>query len=580
MCHADRNDHPEAFRLFSDALKLAKNTKNAKETAKINLELGLVFIYFGEAQVALKLFEEAETLFKKLNDDQSFARARYLSAICHKRLGDFELSTSILEEVKGLYETLKDTSGLARAHNAIGVNYKNLRKTGLAIDNYEKSIELFRIINDDVNLAKAYNNLANIYQIEKKWDKSIEMFEKSLDIKQSLKDTLGIAITYMNISVIYKRNGSLPRALEYANKSIATWETVKANPNKSRVGIGIYNLMSDLNEQMGNFQTALKYSNKEKELIRKSRVNDEATLIDLFEKKQDVKFYTISDSLLKSQKELQSKFDEAQTKNEVLTKEKSYVFNSAMVIVIILLIGLVVVIYGRFLSAKRMKDELETINSELYETRISKAEKEVLLQEIHHRVKNNMQIISSLIRLQSNQTEVLNAKELFNETQNRINSMALVHEQLYRTKDFEKLELNGYLTELVNHLITSYQIDIPIEQKIDLSLNKASIDYIIPIGLIVNEVISNSLKHAFHGLESGLVCMKFHENENGGYTLELSDNGRGDVENADDSGTATATLGMELIESLVTQIDGVMTLDKTNGYHYTIKIPQIIKPLS
>lgn len=582
ICEFNEGHYTESFRLLTDALKMAQAEKNELEVGKSSLELGRVFIQFDEWQVANKMFKQAEEIFKSKNLESEYNTASYFQAVSYKRMGDFEASNEILQSVLDRYETLGDSAGMAKAYNAIGLNYKNLWQKnkvltdfGRAVDNFNLAISLFKSTEDAGSLSKAYNNLANIYQHGKDWEQALLNHQNSLSIKQSLKDTLGMAVSYTNIAVIYKEKNDLKKAFEYANQSLDLINEIGEEANNSK--IGIYHFLTNLYEKAGQHKVALEYAKKESELRNNERVTREALLIELFERKQDVKFYTISDSLLKNQKILQSKFAAAKDKNEELTKENDYVFTVSMILVILLLMGLVIVVYWRFLSAKRMQKELKAINNELYETRISKAEKEVLLQEIHHRVKNNMQIISSLIRLQSNQTDVESARALFSETQNRINSMALVHEQLYQTKDFEKLELNGYLTELISHLISSYRGDIPITKKVEISLNKASIDYIIPIGLIVNEIISNSLKHAFNGRESGEVVVSFDHRDNGKYTLELSDNGVGE---SGASSSNESSLGMELIDSLVTQIDGVMKLDKSVGYHYTIEIPQIIKPLN
>jgi two-component sensor histidine kinase len=570
MCHSNNGDFTAAFKLFFDALKLSQKKKSDIETAKNNMELGLVFLHFGEPRIAIKMFQEAEELFRTLDKDKLANQTRYYRAISHKRLGEFEESNTILEEVKTYHETQGDSIDMAKTYNAIGVNYKNLKQVDLAVKCFKKAIALYEQLNRPRQMAKAHNNLANAYQIGESWDLAVLSHENSIKLKESLNDTLGIAISYINLSVIYKRTNMVDSAFLYGNKSIEMLEQVGERANKQKMGI--YGLMSELHEQQGDHEKALEYAKQEKELRMMARRDQEATLIDLFTKKQDVKFYTISDSLLKNLEVLQGKIDATESENQALTEEKSSVINFAFIAVISLLLIIVVVVYWRFLSAKRMQKELGAINEELYATRISKDEKEVLLQEIHHRVKNNMQIISSLIRLQSNQSEDQSLHGLFTETQNRINSMALVHEFLYKTKNFEKLELKGYLTELVNHLFRSYEMDTDISKTMDISSNHASIDSIIPIGLIVNEAISNSLKHGFHGRDEGAVTILFYEKEGQGFVLEISDDGNGGVEEKEGK---PSSLGMELIDSLVSQLDGVMTLDKTNGYHYTIQIPKI-----
>ncbi|MCH2224032.1 MAG: tetratricopeptide repeat protein [Crocinitomicaceae bacterium] len=564
------NHYTKAFKLFSDALKLAESKDDSLEVAKNKMELGLVFLHFDDLQIANKVLKEAEKIFKNRSMDEEYARSAYLRAILHKRMGKFEESTRILRRIELVYKRIKDTSGLANTYNAIGVNYKNLKKVGRAIKFFHTSIELFLMVDKPLRLAKAYNNLANTYEIDKSWEKSILNYERSLEIKRRLNDTLGIAISYINMSVIYKRKNEVMRSLEYGNRSIALLDRIgeRGERNKSKV----YHLMSELHEEMGDQMLALKYARLEHELWMKARVKQETTLIELFEKKHDVRFYTISDSLLKSQEILQDKIIAVESEKKKLVKQKSDVLNTSMLVVVMLLGVLVLVIYGRYLVIRRIKNQLEVTNKELYATRISKEEKEVLLQEIHHRVKNNMQIISSLIRLQSNQSDDALMKELFDETQNRINSMALVHEQLYQTKDFEKLELNGYIAQLVGYLVDTYKTEVQITQKIDVSLHKASIDSLIPIGLIVNEIVSNSLKHAFKGVKSGIVSLFFHESKDQeAFILEVSDDGNG----GEAKSVKPSSLGLELIDSLVCQLDGDYELSTENGYSYIIRIPKI-----
>lgn len=570
-----QQNYTEAFKLYFDGLKLAERLKNEPEIALSKMELGLVFIHFEEPQLAIKLFDEAEAIFRKLDNKSLINRCCYLRAVSYKRLGEFEKSNAILRKTLASYRSLRDSVGIAEANNAIGLNYKNMKQAKKAIPYFEESIVLFGRFNKKADQAKAYNNLANIYQMLEQWDAAIEQHNNSLKIKGELKDTLGIAVSYINLSVIYKKTNRFDLAISFGLRSINLLEILGPTANQSL--ITIYGLMSELFEKTGNQTKALEFSRLENKLNQQLRIEEEAMLIDLFEKKQDVKFYTISDSLLKTQKELETKFQAAKTENESLSRQKSYVILFSLIIVVLLLLGIAIMNYWRYKSTKIIKDELEVTNQELYETRIGEEEKEVLLQEIHHRVKNNMQIISSLIRLQSNQVEDEKTQNLFKETQHRINSMALVHEQLYHTKDFEKLELSGYLSALTEHLVSSYRGNKNIEYHVDVNFGKASINAIIPIGLIVNEIISNSLKHAFADRETGCIKVRFNRMENSTeFLLEISDNGvgvNGEMESKSDE--PSDTLGLELIHSLTEQLDGTLRLDTSQGYHYFISIPKI-----
>ncbi|MFB3763975.1 MAG: PAS domain S-box protein [Methanotrichaceae archaeon] len=190
-------------------------------------------------------------------------------------------------------------------------------------------------------------------------------------------------------------------------------------------------------------------------------------------------------------------------------------------------------------------------------------EKEILLKEIHHRVKNNLQIISALLNLQSSNLTDENIIKIFRDSQNRIKSMALIHENLYRSKDLGKVDFNEYIKQLVFNLSQSYG---DISRKIDFKVNSENvylnINTAIPCGMIINELVSNSLKYAFPDWRVGEICIDLSSYD-GGYKLVISDNGigiKGDL-NIKES----KTLGFRLIDTLVRQIDGKMSLDTTIG---------------
>lgn len=195
--------------------------------------------------------------------------------------------------------------------------------------------------------------------------------------------------------------------------------------------------------------------------------------------------------------------------------------------------------------------------------------KEVLLKEIHHRVKNNMQIISSLLNLQSRYVTDKKYEEMFKESQNRIKSMALIHEKLYKAEDSETINLREYITDLVYGLVRSYRgqdITVTVEVE-DLSL---SIDAAIPCGLIINELVTNALKYAFPG-KKGEVRVALCA-DNGSITLVVADNGIGISDSIDYRNTET--LGLRLVTILAEhQLGGEILLIKKEGTEFCITFP-------
>jgi PAS domain S-box-containing protein len=197
-------------------------------------------------------------------------------------------------------------------------------------------------------------------------------------------------------------------------------------------------------------------------------------------------------------------------------------------------------------------------------------EKEILLKEIHHRVKNNMQIISSLLNLQAEYVVDNQAKDLFIESRNRIASMALVHEELYRSKDMSRVELRDYVEKLLPRLLYSYGGEREIQQAIEVDEARVTIRQAIPLGLIINELVTNSLKHAFMNREHGVIGVSIRQSD-GRAHVRVHDDGVGlpptlDIEK-------TQTLGMQLVTGLISQLYGELRVEREGGTAFCIDFP-------
>jgi PAS domain S-box-containing protein len=195
-------------------------------------------------------------------------------------------------------------------------------------------------------------------------------------------------------------------------------------------------------------------------------------------------------------------------------------------------------------------------------------EKEVLLKEIHHRVKNNLQIISSLLNLQSAYIKDKDSIEIFKESQNRVRSMALIHEKLYQSKDMSQIDFSGYVSELVSNLFSSYSLNstlITLHQ--DISNIMLGIDLAINLGLIINELVSNAFKHAFTKGRKGNLYISMKKNDKR-YELIIEDDGTGFSKEIDFR--KTESLGLQLIVTLVDQIGGEITLSSDKGTKFVI----------
>lgn len=198
------------------------------------------------------------------------------------------------------------------------------------------------------------------------------------------------------------------------------------------------------------------------------------------------------------------------------------------------------------------------------------AEKEVLLKEVHHRVKNNLQIVSSLLQLQSQTLKDPEAIKVLRESQNRIESISLIHKNLYTSANIGQIDVADYISNLAASLLISYQIcsdRITLETDID-SVN-LNVDQAIACGLVINELISNALKHAFPNQQVGTISIALR-NINNSIEMTIQDNGIGLPDNLD--WTNTDSLGLSLVYDLVTeQLEGNITLERNHGTGFKIK---------
>jgi len=220
----------------------------------------------------------------------------------------------------------------------------------------------------------------------------------------------------------------------------------------------------------------------------------------------------------------------------------------------------------QLLEMRLKLEELVAIRTE--EITRQKNDKEVLLKEIHHRVKNNLQVITSLLSIQSHYIDDEDALNVFKKSQDRIKSMSLIHEKMYQSSDLTHINITEYINLLTSNLINSYSIDKHISLDLKVTVDKLSIDTLIPMGLIINELITNSIKHAFEGKNAGKISVFLGTTEDRRYKLIISDNGLGIQSGA--SIDKPSTMGMELIRILVGQIDGTIERRPQKGTSFLI----------
>ena len=196
-------------------------------------------------------------------------------------------------------------------------------------------------------------------------------------------------------------------------------------------------------------------------------------------------------------------------------------------------------------------------------------QKEVLLREVYHRVKNNMQVISSILKLQARYIKDEEVLQMFKDSQNRVKSMSLIHEKLYQSNDLASINIADYIRSLVSLLLSSFKVDVN-RIKININLKNIFLDIAtaIPLGLIISEIVSNSLKYAFPDERTGEISFSIQKKQEDTYLLIISDNGVGIPPEIDFK--TSESLGLHLINALISQLHGNVELNRTKGTLFAI----------
>ena len=243
-------------------------------------------------------------------------------------------------------------------------------------------------------------------------------------------------------------------------------------------------------------------------------------------------------------------------------------------ILLMSLLGLGVLSLVGFLYSKNRTNKI--LNQQKDQIQKSLDEKEILLREIHHRVKNNLQVISSLLKLQSRTVDDAAALSALQEGQNRVKSMALIHQNLYQEDNLTGVDVKDYFEKLTRHLFDSYKVS---KDNIDLQLDicdiRLDVDTVIPLGLILNELISNALKYAFDQTEKGILSIRLVESTDQ-LILQVEDNGKGLQEVRQNVEDATS-FGYSMIHTFADQLDGKLEFRSEKGTKVSLTLREYPK---
>ena len=519
----------------------------------------------------------------------------------HYEITDYPIAIEYYLKAKAIYDGLNYSGPeIGDLYHYIGSVHKRQDDTLTAIRYYQKELDFAIETEDKALKADALSLLSEFAETK---EKALEMVLEVLEISRELKNEKRELITLLNVAIGYHSLNQFDQAIGHNKEAIKLSNQINRPMRKAQAMIGlgevftsmslydsasiyldsaldltltiekkqnvnlqdIYSAMIEVHKKRNDYKTAFKYLqlyNQTKSVAINESSKQKIAQLELSHKSKNQQQEI---ELLKSENEIQ----------ELIASNQSFkLWGAYGALGISLFIGIVVfILYSQKLRAlKRLKVEQEktlNINQALQKALDEKA---ILFKEVHHRVKNNLQIISSLLNLQSSTLNDPIALDAFEKSKGRINSMALIHNKLFETDNVSDIDFGEYVDQLTTEISSSYSDakTKTVECKIEANGLRLDIDTSINLGLIITELITNSYKHAFDK-GHGVICISLEKIEDN-LKLSVCDNGKGLPQdfNTNDS----SSLGMEIIKSLTEQLDGTLTIYSNKGAHFEIIFQQ------
>ncbi len=497
----------------------------------------------GEFPEAQKHFLTAKKIYRETDDIRGLLNTYNQLVILHGQQEQLETAENILNEAIEVARTNESYYMLMTFLSNKGGLLHYTEKFEESSQAYLEAEELIFAeldSNDFYSLGLIHANIAKNYNALNDTSSTILHNQKALNYRKRTNDKLSMASISGALCSDCAHLKKYDLALSYCEEMQAILDSVESLDLKTRMTIH----WIDYYKAIGNYEAAFN-KQVERSKLREQLINEKNIKLQT-EQEKDFEFK--KERLAAEKKQLESK-QKLALKNEKIAateKQKRNLFIGIFTL-IILAFGLL------FLLRKNRKNQKVIAHkNELLEASVN--EKEMLLKEIHHRVKNNLQLVSSLLHLQSKKTDNEIVHVAFEEGKSRIQSMSLIHQKLYENDDLGKIDFNNYINELIGYFSTLHKHHDRVKTNINVENIELDIDTAIPLGLIVNELITNAFKYAYGKTENPELNIKITHEGKGDYTLSVSDNGPGLPDEFD--WKKTKTLGLRLVKNLSKQLLG------------------------
>lgn len=522
-----------AISLYNKAESFYNVKSNLRKVAYCLYKKGDIYLGLNNQLKALENYYRSTILYEDLNDSTEMTKVYLNLAKIYKEQDDYLLAKENISKALSINYQLENPLLLSQLKKVYAEIIYETGKVDEALLLFQESLSLAKIAGDKHIISQVLNKIGNLYLSSKDYNQAKYFFDEALRmaLENDFKNEEANAI--VNIGRYYFLTDKLSKAIEYGLQAAKLYESINSNNTSTRAIV----LLSEVYQKQGDWKNAFFYQDK----LINIKEKKEKEIIEQTLRQEAFRLAVEKDKLLMEQKKVE----------ETLRSEKDIQRRNVLLlivgVIVILLIFSLLIVYLR-LKAINEKNKIISKQNE---------ERKMLLQEVHHRVKNNFQIVSSMLRLQSYGFENEELRQNFTEAVNRINSMAIVHEVIYQQERFKDINSKVYLEKLIEVLEKTGDKSVSFESESDDVMFR--IETLISLGIALNELITNSFKHAFNDkIENPKIKISLRAIADNKFTLTYQDNGIGINKKK-----LQSNFGMELIETIVDNYDGVINIIST-----------------
>ncbi|MBN2275029.1 MAG: tetratricopeptide repeat protein [Bacteroidales bacterium] len=542
--HKQLHEEKAVDSLISELIIIAEKTGDSKKLANSYFTLGNYYFNQAYLKLAIEAFYKALQMAEESGDPVEIANAVGSVGRANLYMGEYQSAIDYYKRQEVILKKLNNVYELSITYTDLGEAYNALKDYGTGLSYHLMAYDIRRKMNFQLAISNSLHNIGNTYFLmEDSNDLALDYTNQSLEINREINNYEGLAKNYMLMGKIHRLKRNISASISYLEQSLA----LARQYNMPDVIMESSGVLSHLYARKNNFRQAI-------------------TCMEIYNE--------ISDSIASgenykriTQLEMQNAFDKKQNEVEMAHREEKIEYETELrrnklVRNYSLLLGLLVISFGIYMFYNYRR------------SRKANKEKEALLKEIHHRVKNNLMVVSSLLNLQSGSITDDKTKSAVKESQSRVKSMALIHQLLYQSEMFTSIDFAKYLKQLMSSLQNTYSHPGKnITYSIRADNIRLDIDTAIPLGLITNELATNAYKYAFVDSAKGKIEIDFCKTTDHKYLLRILDNGKGLPQGFEPDNSTT--LGLKLVKILSKQIKATFKYRVNNGTEFNIVFSEI-----